>query len=212
MLMRKLMDFSAVLFLLACLGFSACSGRPESADAWASDLVKSRKERDLAFQSDQDSPIPEANRSRFAGLDYYPPNPDLRFRVKLHRYPRPEPIRMTTNKGDVRSGLRYGFFAISIRGVSVNLRVYRLDDDATNGNASLFVPFLDATAGKETYSGGRYLDFAENTSGMYDLDFNLAYNPYCAYGGDFSCPVPPEENRMPVAIHAGEKIYPIARK
>jgi uncharacterized protein len=170
-------------------------------------LLQSRKERDIAFKSSPESPIPAQSRPGFRGLDYYPPNPGLRFRVKLNRFSVPERIRLTTNTGEVREALRYGYFEFQIQGITYRLHSYRIEDDANPGEPSLFIPFRDATTGKETYEGGRYLDLPENTSGVYDLDFNYAYNPFCAYGGDFSCPVPPEENRMGAAIHAGEKAY-----
>ncbi len=77
-----------------------------------------------------------------------------------------------------------------------------------SGNgATLFMPFRDATSGQETYASGRYIELKENTSGIYDLDFNRAYNPYCAYNSEFSCPVPPAENILKVPIRAGEKNY-----
>jgi len=210
--MKKLGGFRTIVCLLISVCFQSCSERQMPVDNGGSELLLARKERDRAFQSNPESPVPVADRGRFGGLDYYPPDLNLRFRVKLNRYSRPEPMRMTTNTGEVRSGLRYGFFEFRCGEVTCRLRVYRLEDDSASGKASLFVPFLDATTGTETYSGGRYLDLTENTSGIYNLDFNLAYNPYCAYGGDFSCPVPPEENRIPVAIRAGEKNYPLSRK
>jgi len=86
------------------------------------------------------------------------------------------------------------------------LNVYKLEDAAGHG-ASLFIPFRDATSGGGTYGAGRYLDLIENTTGIYDLDFNRAYNPYCAYNDRFSCPLPPGENTLEVPILAGEKIY-----
>jgi uncharacterized protein (DUF1684 family) len=212
LLMNRRGGFGTIICLLLSVGFQSCSQRQPPVDEGSSRLLLSRKERDRAFQSDPQSPVPVADRGTFAGLDYYPPDPNLRFRVRLNRYPRPESIRMTTNTGEVRSGLRYGFFEFPRGATTCRLQVYRIEDEAASGKASLFVPFLDATTGKETYQGGRYMDLPENASGSYDLDFNLAYNPYCAYGGDFSCPVPPEENRLSVAIRAGEKKYPLSRK
>ncbi len=170
-------------------------------------ITQSRRERDAAFKSNTQSPIPAQDRARFQGLTYYQINPALRFRVKLNRYPVPVPIRMATNTGEIRTGLRYGYFEFSVEGQVCRLQVYRLDDSDNSGQPSLFVPFRDATTGKETYAAGRYIDLTENTSGLYDLDFNRAYNPYCAYGGDYSCPIPPEENRLSVPIRAGERNY-----
>jgi hypothetical protein len=142
------------------------------------------------------------------GLSYYPINPDLRFSARLHRYPSPRRIRMATNTGEIRSGLQYGYFEFSVKGQDCCLQVYRLEDaPETGGGAYLFIPFRDATSGIETYGAGRYIDLKENTSGVYDLDFNRAYNPTCAYNPQFSCPVPPADNTLKVPIRAGEKKY-----
>jgi uncharacterized protein (DUF1684 family) len=104
--------------------------------------------------------------------------------------------------------LRYGYFDFKVGDQICKLQVYRLED-ASGVGASLFIPFRDSTSGQETYAAGRYIDLKENTSGVYDLDFNRAYNPYCAYNSEFSCPIPPAENTLRVAIRAGEKKYPI---
>lgn len=115
---------------------------------------------------------------------------------------------MATNTGEIRSGLRYGYFEFRVEGQDCRLQVYRLEDAPdTGGGAYLFVPFRDATSGIETYGAGRYIDLKENTSGVYDLDFNRAYNPYCAYNAQFSCPVAPADNTLKVPVRAGEKKY-----
>jgi len=116
-------------------------------------------------------------------------------------------MRLGTNTGEIRRGLRYGYFDFQVGDQTCRLQVYRLED-ASGVGASLFIPFRDSTSGQETYAAGRYIDLKENISGVYDLDFNRAYNPYCAYNSEFSCPIPPAENTLNVAIHAGEKKYP----
>lgn len=216
--MQKLSKWNALARMLA-LGliagatiFEACSKESSTPAGSADPVLQARRERDRAFKYDPQSPIPEEARIRFQGLDYFPLNPGLRFQVKLNRYPVPERIRMATNTGEVREGLKYGYFEFRVQEEVCRLQVYRLDDDANPRQPYLFIPFRDATTGKETYGAGRYLDLRENTSGTYDLDFNRAYSPSCAYGGDFSCPIPPEENRLSIPIRAGEKIYPIAGK
>jgi uncharacterized protein len=190
-----------------------CSRIPEAKKpAMGDPLLRERREKDLAFKSNSSSPIPEADRPHFQGLAYFDINPDLRFRVKLIRYAKPERIRIGTNTGEVRSGLRYGYFEFEVKGQVCRLQVYRLEELPGGGSGpELFVPFRDATTGKTTYGAGRYIDFKENTSGIYDLDFNRAYNPSCAYGGDYSCPTPPPENTLSVPIEAGERNYPLAK-
>jgi hypothetical protein len=130
----------------------------------------------------------------------------LSFSVTLRRYPNPRQIRLGTNTGEIRSGLRYGYFDFHVGTQACRLQVYRLED-APDLQASLFIPFRDSTSGQETYGAGRYIDLKENTSGVYDLDFNRAYNPSCAYSSQYSCPVPPAENTLKVPIRAGEKKY-----
>ena len=163
-------------------------------------------EKDEFFKSGESSPILPYEKPDFHGLKYYPVNPELRFSAKLHRYPRPDRIRLGTNTGEIRSGLRYGFFDFKVGEQTCRLQVYRLED-AANHEPSLFIPFRDATSGQDTYGAGRYIDLKENTSGVYDLDFNRAYNPFCAYNTEYSCPIPPAENTLPVPIRAGEKKY-----
>jgi uncharacterized protein (DUF1684 family) len=171
-------------------------------------IARERSEKDAAFRSGANSPILPGEKKTFKGLSYYPINAGLRFSARLHRYPSPRQIRMATNTGEIRSGLQYGYFEFRAEGRDCRLQVYRLEDAPdTGGGASLFVAFRDATSGVETYGAGRYIDLKENTSGVYDLDFNRAYNPYCAYNTQFSCPVPPADNTLKVPIRAGEKRY-----
>jgi uncharacterized protein (DUF1684 family) len=183
------------------------ASRQEAGDPDVVALLQERAEKDRSYREDPASPIRDEDRPGFGGLAYYPVDAAFRFRVKLHRYPRPERLLLATNTGEKRDALRYGYFEFAVGGTSCRLQVYRTEDSVSGGKPYLFIPFLDATSGKETYGGGRYLDLEENTSGIYDLDFNRAYNPLCAYGRKYSCPLPPEENRLPVAILAGEKTY-----
>ena len=187
---------------------SGCGRRPAEDLSQANDpVVRARKEKDQAFRSGPDSPLPEEERGRFRGLEYFPVSPQYQFRVKLARYERPLELRMATNTSEERRALRYGYFEFQLQGKICRLQVYKVFEDNESGGSSLFIPFRDATSGRETYGGGRYIDLAENTTGVYDLDLNRAYNPFCAYGREFSCPLPPSENTLPVAVLAGEKVY-----
>ena len=101
--------------------------------------------------------------------------------------------------------LRDGAFAFRIQGRSLKLVVYKSAEDPYA--RSLFIPFSDETSRHDTYSAGRYLDLEEQGGDDYELDFNMAYNPYCAYSEGYTCPIPPAENKLPVKILAGEKNY-----
>jgi uncharacterized protein (DUF1684 family) len=202
---QKICIFAAAIILL----MSACSKpeKPESVSTQEQDSIhKERTERDAFFMSDS-SPLLPPDKQEFHGLHYYPVDPSMKFSVRLQRYQAPAHVRLGTNTGEIRNGLRYGYFNFRVGGQDCRLQVYRLEEALESGSPALFIPFRDATTGHETYGAGRYLDLKENTSGVYDLDFNLAYNPSCAYNSQFSCPVPPAENTLKVPIRAGEKKY-----
>jgi uncharacterized protein len=196
------------LGLSVLLFFSSCAAPElERGSADPNSIQRERSQKDASFKSSSDSPLPPAEKQRFRGLSYYPYNPAFRFSVRLNRYRSPEQVRLGTNTGEIRSGLRYGYFDFQVQGRNCRIQVYRLEDMPGSDGADLFIPFRDSTSGIETYSSGRYLDLKENTSGIYDLDLNRAYNPSCAYNTEYSCPVPPAENTLAVAIQAGEKKY-----
>jgi hypothetical protein len=165
-----------------------------------SDLTEFRARKDDFFKNDRRSPLTREQRRAFAGLVYFPENPALRFLTTLETYPEPEQVTMVTSAGDVEDFLRVGSVRFSVDGLPQELQVYR-----SPGGGSLFLPFVDATAPEETYGAGRYLELEELPDGRLVLDFNYAYNPYCAYNEHWRCPIPPRENRLAVRIEAGEK-------
>lgn len=182
-----------------------------SREDYAKSLQLMRKEKDHFFQTDPDSPIPAELRPRFQGLEYFPPDPKYRFAVRLTKLPSPSPATLATSKGIPRPMLRYGHLEFEIDGVKQRLYAYTSAPQPGHHHEheSLFVPFRDATSGKESYGAARYLDLEEGPSGEVLLDFNLAYNPYCAYSDDYVCPFPPRENWLTVPIRAGEKVSPL---
>lgn len=170
-------------------------------DEHAARIGSMRKDKDQWFRYAADSPIED--RASFAGLSYFPVDPALRFRVKLVRHARPRAIVMQTSDGAVREYSNVGHFEVTVEGANVQVQAYQAP-----GADAIFVPFRDRTSGKETYGAGRYLDLHPIAPGdEFDLDLNLAYNPMCAYSDAFSCPFPPPENWLPVAVRAGEKSY-----
>ena len=169
------------------------------------ELLSLRVDKDSFLGNDIDSPIPLSERSNFKGLKYFPPDERFRFTSKLERFDRPKPIMIATSTGTRQAYLRYGAFIFEIEGRTLKLIAYKSAEDPHA--RSLFVPFSDQTSGRETYAAGRYLDLEEQGGDDYELDFNMAYNPYCAYNEEYTCPVPPVENKLPVRILAGEKNY-----
>ena len=166
-----------------------------------------RAEKDEFFKTNTGSPIPEEERDAFTGLPYYPVNVDLVFEgLTLQPYAGDEPtnFEIPTSDNRLRPARRAGSLTFDHDGQSLRLTAYELEGAHSDGR--VFVPFLDATSGTETYGAGRYLDLEPDEDGTYALDFNLAYHPTCVYSPKFSCPLTPAENRLPVRIEAGERL------
>lgn len=170
-----------------------------------------RREKDYWFKQDHDSPLPATKRDAFTALEYFPVDPRYRVRARLARIPNPEQVVLATSKGIPRDMIRSGVFEFDIDGTTQKLAAYKSIPRPGHHHAdeSLFVPFRDATSGKESYGAARYLDIEEVRGDDYVLDFNAAYNPYCAYSDDYVCPFPPRENWLTVPIRAGEKDFPL---
>ncbi len=169
-----------------------------------SELTEFRKAKDEYFKTGPASPLTAEQKKEFKGLNYYPENPALRLELPLERYPKPEHVTMQTSTGDTQDYHKVGQVRLKVGGQEAALQVYESVDQPD----SFFIPFVDATAPQETYGAGRYLEPEEVHPNELMVDFNLAYNPYCAYDPEkWSCPLPPAENRLKVRIEAGEKNY-----
>jgi uncharacterized protein (DUF1684 family) len=165
-----------------------------------------RADKDAWFGSSPSSPLPHETRHDFAGLPYFAVDPALRFEdLSLEPYAgdAPSAFQIPTSDGQLRPAHRAGTFTFEHDGAPRRLTAYVLDG---GDQGSLFVPFLDTTSGHETYGAGRYLDIEPEPDDTYVLDFNLAYHPYCVYAEQYSCPLTPAENRLPVRIEAGERL------
>lgn len=164
------------------------------------ELEEFRAEKDEIFKSDPQSPLTAEQKKAFNGLIYFPENESLRLEVQVEPLNDDRPIQMQTTTGGVQVYYRHGRFKFPVDGESAELTIYRSEH-------GYFLPFVDSLAGKETYPAGRYLEPEEMPAGRFLVDFNIAYNPYCAYNEAWSCPITPTENRIKVPIRAGEKIF-----
>ena len=164
-------------------------------------LQEFRQEKDQFFRS-RNSPLPDSIRAVFSGLSYFSEQPHLCFTAKLEPDPTKEEILMQTSTGAEQVYSRLGWVSFVVNNQPAKLAVYVRQAQAPE----VFIPFRDATSGQETYGSGRYLE-AELHGNTVNLDFNLAYNPYCAYSDGWSCPIPPAENWLAVAITAGERTF-----
>ena len=162
--------------------------------------IEFRAQKDEFFEFDPHSPLTPDQKESFFGLKYFPVREDLRFDLEIEKFDSPNTIEMQTSTGDLRPFTRYGRIQFWVDGERTSLTVFASEH-------GFFIPFVDSQGGKETYGAGRYLDPELNDDGTLNVDFNLAYNPYCAYNDLYSCPIPPVENRLSVAIKAGEMNY-----
>lgn len=165
-----------------------------------SELDDFRLAKDRFFGHDPQSPLTTAQKRRFAGLSYFPENPQLRLEVQTEPPLNGSTVELQTSTGAIQVYERVGRFRFEIGGQSAELTIF----EGVNG---LFLPFIDSLAGVDTYPGGRYLEPHSLPPGRFLVDFNLAYNPYCAYNAQWSCPLTPLENRLKLPVRAGERIF-----
>jgi uncharacterized protein (DUF1684 family) len=159
-----------------------------------------RDAKDQFFKQDHQSPLTPQQRRDFTGLDYFPADDSWRKIVSVERVPGEAPIVIQTSTGDQQTYTRYGRFSFQVNDQTVELTIFA-------NQHGYFLPFVDGLAGRETYGAGRYLEPEELPDGRFLVDFNLAYNPYCAYNENWSCPLTPAENRLKIPIRAGEKNF-----
>jgi uncharacterized protein (DUF1684 family) len=182
-------------------------------------LQEFRRRRDALMADHPQSPIPPDQRAGFPGISYFPPDPSFRVTARLSLAHSDDEVMIETGgpDGDIRYR-RAGVLSLTLKGVASRLTVLSL----VAYGGGLFLPFRDATSGRQTYGGGRYLfDTVKNTDGLslevrpgsteVVVDFNYAYNPSCAYDPQWACPLAPRENWLQVAVEAGEMAYEALR-
>jgi uncharacterized protein len=195
--------------LLLGVLIAACGPPPPV--PYAEQIRTFRETKDAAFASESpESPVPAGERGKFLPLAYFPI--DEAYHVPARLVPAGQVtelgdgIEMPTSTGQRRQMRRAGQLRFSIKGQTLALTAFVEANDRVMQR--LFVPFADPTNGTETYVGGRYLDLDRTSTGLYDLDFNRAYHPYCVYNPQYDCPYPPRENRLTPPIRSGERLKP----
>lgn len=204
--------------ICACFLFvllAAFSLRAQPADTvFAAETYRHREHYKQEFLSDTRSPLTAQDTGL---LDFYPPDPAWRISARVERTPEAQPFDMPTYSGRTKPFVRYAVVHFEVAGVARRLSLYQnlnlVQQEAYKDY--LFLPFKDHSNGGATYGGGRYLDFRLGdiaADGIIRLDFNKAYNPWCAYSDGYNCPVPPAENHLEFAVEAGEKQFKGAKK
>jgi uncharacterized protein (DUF1684 family) len=208
------------LLLLGCfLIFSACRQPKKYHDASPvsvtnskgalADIISFQQDLDASFRDPEISPLPDRFRMRFDGLEFFEPDTSYRVWARLERTPDALPFQMQTSTDEQAAERVYGILSFTLKGSPYQLEVYQSPDLILEAGYEdyLFLPFSDRTNGKGTYEGGRYIDLRIPKGDSVLLDFNKAYNPYCAYNPSYSCPLVPEVNRLDIEIPAGVKAF-----
>lgn len=180
---------------------AACGNRPpDNPQEYVARVTAERAAKDAGFQESNDV-IPANRKAEFLPLAYFPIDPSYHVLAGLKPATEQITLMMPTSSGQLRKMLRLGTLEFTLKGQPMTLSAF------TEGDVRrLFVPFSDLTSGTETYAAGRFLDLDRTGTGVYELDFNKAYIPYCYYNASYECPYPPAENRLKIPIRAGEKM------
>ncbi len=194
-------------FLLMLVSFSGVFAQEE---VYVNDALAYQRAMKEKFADPMKSPFLPEEQKKFRGLDFFPVDTGYRVEANLVLTPESIPFEMTTTTDRRPIYKKYADAYFTLKGKEYRLSVYQNVDLMTKEGFEdyLFVPFTDLTNDNETYAVGRYLDAKLPKEGEpFIIDFNKSYNPYCAYSDLYSCPIPPEENALPVAIYAGIKNY-----
>lgn len=201
---KSILTILIVIIAVIIVFYSFRSGSDET--SYRAELKKERAEKDMYMRSADDSPF-AGNPESFTGLKYY--EPDMRFRItaQLTEIKDRKAVLLQTSDGKQESYVEYAYAEFDFGGFHNKLLILEsMSVGPLKGR--LFLAFGDETSAGETYGAGRYLDVAKMPgAATILLDFNKAYNPYCAYSEKFSCPLPPKENLLEIAVRAGEKTY-----
>jgi len=193
------------LIAVAIASLTACSSGPSAPDdsEYVKQLEDARTYKDKDFRESPESPVPPDKRDALLPLRYFPIDQNYSVPAVLRRSDERPVFEMPTSTGALRKMQLVGVLEFTLQGEVRSLGAFV--PDGTERITNLFVPFADQTTGTETYSAGRYLDIDSTTTGYHTIDFNRAYNPYCAYNASYECPFPPPTNRLKAAVRAGER-------
>ena len=188
------------------LGLAFFTTYGQSGEEATKEINDHRKKQQEEMRDRKDSPLSKKDRRHFKDLNYYPIDLSFRVKAKFIKTENPVLFKMKTTTTRLPEYSKYGEVHFELNGQGYKLEVYHNSEIAERPGYEdyLFIPFTDESNGKETYDVGRYLDFRLPSTDEVTIDFNLSYNPYCSYSPNFSCPIPPEVNYLPLEVKAGE--------
>jgi uncharacterized protein len=191
----------AVVAVLATVG--ACTQEPPDA-AYMRQVNQARVQKNEFFRGGADSPVLPADYDTFLPISYFDVDPAYAPPGTLKLIEPRTRLVMPTSTGKQRDMERIGYLEFTLKGQAFRLTAFAEAGEPTVSR--LFIPFSDLTSGTETYQAGRYMDIDPQSSGVYIVDFNAAYHPYCYYNAEYDCPFPPTENRLKTPVRAGERL------
>lgn len=193
---------AAILFVALVAACGPNTAADPAAD-YASAVQAERLRKDEAFRRQIDQPIPSSAQQFFLPLKYFPIDQSYAVTASFTAAATPAPLQMPTSAGKMRDMEQVGTLSFTLKGQLLTLGAFV---ETGTSPDRLFVPFTDLTSGTETYAAGRYLELDRTATGIYRIDFNRAFHPYCYYNENYDCPYPPPSNRLPVPVRAGEKL------
>jgi uncharacterized protein (DUF1684 family) len=199
---RAALGVSAIL--ISALAVVSCTAAPADPQAaYVAALQQERAAKDEAFLRQVDQPVPAGRQQVFLPLRYFPADPAYAVTASFSPATARTAVQMPTSTGKLRDMEQVGALEFTLKGRALSLAAFV---EAGAPSDRLFVPFTDLTSGTETYPAGRYLELERTVTGVYVVDFNRAFHPYCYYNDTYDCPYPPPTNRLPIPVRAGEKL------
>jgi uncharacterized protein len=195
-------------FLICILLFNKIVSASAQNDSVALKEIQAfRYELNHHYKTPGESPLSEKDLASFNGHEFFPVNLKFRVEAKLVVTKNEKEFKMKTSSEKLKDYIKYGEVHFTIDGKQYQLNVYQSLDLIKQEKYKdyLFIPFTDLTTGESTYGGGRYMDYRIPQGNSLTIDFNQAYNPYCAYSTGYSCPIPPKENFLDLKVEAGIK-------
>ncbi|WP_258103955.1 DUF1684 domain-containing protein [Marinoscillum sp. MHG1-6] len=198
--MKKIL-YLVIPIVIVIIGYSMLSG---SSEDYINQIQARRQEQITYLKTADDSPFNRFD-VPFEEPKYFPVSTDYRVRANLERFSKTERVILQTSDGVTKSFIKFAYAKFKLQGEAHQLLI--LKPTGFGADEHYFLGFADETSGASTYGGGRYIDLEIGKSDNITIDFNMAYNPYCAYTTGYSCPIPPAENILPIGIEAGEMDY-----
>ena len=202
-IMNRKILLGAILAGIIAIVIYNFQGASTNTEGYVDEVLAHRADIFKEFKESEESPLTDEQKAVFKELSYFPVSEKYKVKADFHKNLREQIVKINITDGSLREYFVYGNAHFHLEGKELDVTVYK---PVKASSEYLFIPFYDITSADLTYGGGRYVEPEVMDDGSMEIDFNMAYNPYCAYNHSYRCPVPPQENSLNVSILAGEKI------